>query len=103
MPTQSAQVITKECYSLFVDRHEWEAPIRSVTVRAISLDEDNQPIQLTFGTYFQALEKRVRLEDAIEDIRRRFGKNAIIPASICENQKIPDVNGLEIIMPTGVF
>lgn len=41
------------------------------------------------------IQKRERLEDTIESIRERFGKNSILPATLCRNIKMPtdrDVN-----------
>ena len=39
------------------------------------------------------------LEDAVDDLRRRFGKSAILPASIMGELKIPGRGIPEITMP----
>jgi len=67
----------------------WEKDIRSVTVRAINLTSSHTPEQLTFEADAEAVERREKLEDVVEDIRGRFGKYAIMPATLCQNIKMP--------------
>ena len=44
-------------------------------------------------------DKTERLEDAVDDLRRRFGKMSVLPASIIGELKIPDRGIPEITMP----
>ena len=48
-------------------------------------------------------DRRVRLEDAVEEIRRRFGKRAISYAVLMGDKKMPD-DGRDIVkMPSIMY
>ena len=101
--THSAAIIAKEAYRLFESSYGWEYPIRSVTVRAINLCSQDLPEQLQFFSDAATVERKEKLETAIEDIRRRFGKYSIQPACLCQNIKMPTDREVELRMPTGMF
>ena len=101
--THSAAIIAKEAYRLFERSYGWEYPIRSVTVRAINLCSQDLPEQLQFFSDAATVERKEKLETAIEDIRRRFGKYSIQPACLCQNIKMPSDREVELRMPTGMF
>lgn len=101
--THSAAIIAKEAYRLFERSYGWEYPIRSVTVRAINLCSQDLPEQLQFFSDAATVEQKEKLETAIEDIRRRFGKYSIQPACLCQNIKMPTDREVELRMPTGMF
>ena len=101
--THSAAIIAKEAYRLFERSYGWEYPIRSVTVRAINLCSQDLPEQLQFFSNAATVERKEKLETAIEDIRRRFGKYSIQPACLCQNIKMPTDREVELRMPTGMF
>ena len=101
--THSAAIIAKEAYRLFEHSYDWEYPIRSVTVRAINLCSQDLPEQLQFFSDAATVERKEKLETAIEDIRRRFGKYSIQPACLCQNIKMPTDREVELRMPTGMF
>ena len=101
--THSAAIIAKEAYQLFERSYGWEYPIRSVTVRAINLCSQDLPEQLQFFSDAATVERKEKLETAIEDIRRRFGKYSIQPACLCQNIKMPTDREVELRMPTGMF
>ena len=101
--THSAAIIAKEAYRLFERSYGWEYPIRSVTVRAINLCSQDLPEQLQFFSDAATVERKEKLENAIEDIRRRFGKYSIQPACLCQNIKMPTDREVELRMPTGMF
>ncbi len=89
MSTQSAQTVAEECFALFQEKYQWQAPVRAITVRAIYLDEDNIPVQQSFFVDGEKEKKRENLDRAVQDIRRRFGNQAIFHACLKEHQKIP--------------
>lgn len=101
--THSAAIIAKEAYRLFERSYGWEYPIRSVTVRAINLCSQDLPEQLQIFSDAATVERKEKLETAIEDIRRRFGKYSIQPACLCQNIKMPTDREVELRMPTGMF
>ena len=100
--TYSSAVIAKAAFDLFARSYVWNNDIRSVTVRAINLTSQSEAEQLTFFSNATEVQKRERLEDIIENIRDRFGKNAILPATLCRNIKMPTDRDVELHMPTGM-
>lgn len=86
IPTQSPTYLAKTAFSLFAKNYQWEHPIRSVTVRAINLFEEDCPIQYDLFTDVKSLDRQERLDAAIEQIRFRFGKDAIKMGYFSEKQ-----------------
>lgn len=100
--TQSPSYIAREAFELFQKRYEWLNPIRSVTVRAINLVDMDYTDQFNMFCDSEALEKREKLDRAVEDIRRRFGKDIICNGCLLDGLKIPLDCETKVIMPTGV-
>ena len=103
MRTHSAAIIAREAYGLFERNYNWAYPVRSVTVRAINLCSQEEPEQIGFFMNPQEVDRRERLETVIEEIRDRFGKYAIQPATLCQNIKMPTDREVELRMPPGMF
>ena len=103
MPTHSPTHLAKTAFELFVKNYDWKRPIRSVTVRAISLEGEDVPIQIDIFNDVSMIEKRERLDFAIETIRSRFGKNSIKNAVLCTDIKLSGKNSVDLIMPTGMI
>lgn len=102
MPTQSSTHLGKTAFELFDKSYNWQYDIRSLTVRAINLVEENIPIQVDLFTDTRLLEKREKLDLAIETIRFRFGKDSIKNAVLCKDIKLPKNIDNQVIMPTGM-
>ena len=100
--TYSSAMIAKAAFDLFARSYVWNNDIRSVTVRAINLTSQSEAEQLTLFSDATEVQKREKLEDTIESIRDRFGKNAILPATLCRNIKMPTDRDVELHMPTGM-
>lgn len=78
--------------------YPWSAPIR-----AINLIPDTTPQQLDLFTDFENVDKQEKAEAAIETIRRRFGKRAIVPACLMGDLKMPDDGRDEVILPDMLY
>ena len=100
--TQSPSLIAREAFDLFQARYEWKNPIRSLTVRAINLVSTDYADQLNIFCDSEKMDRRERLDQTIEDIRRRFGKSIICNACLLDNPKMPPDCETKVIMPTGV-
>lgn len=98
VPTQSPIEIARRAHSLFEARYDWRLPVRSVTVRAINLISASTPVQLSLFDDLERREKRERLEDAIEDIRSRFGNKAIFNACLLGDLKMGH-GTIDVTMP----
>ena len=99
MATQSPSVIAHKAIQIFRDNYRWIMPVRAVTVRAINLRPKNEPEQIDLFTDMRQLERLDRLDDCIEDIRRRFGKRAVFQACLLGDLKMPFDNRGKVVMP----
>lgn len=102
-PTQSYTEISKAGYTLFQKRHSWSADIRSLTISAINLVPGDTPIQLNLWTSFERHEKRLKLEETVDDIRRRFGLQSINFAALSSGLKLPTSREVEYKMPSIMY
>ncbi|MBQ8287935.1 MAG: DNA polymerase IV [Clostridia bacterium] len=82
-PTQNAGKIAEAAFGLFKKGYRWQIPIRSVTVTAIDLKEQDAPLQMDLFIDTAALERQEKLDVCVESIRERFGATAIHPAILC--------------------
>ncbi len=97
--TQNSFEIAAKASELFHKNYTWSNPLRSITVRAIRLSPKSSPVQQMLFDDGARRDKMERLEDTVDELRRRFGKNAILPASIMGELKIPGRGIPEITMP----
>lgn len=51
----------------------------------------------------QKRDRRIRLEDSVEDIRKRFGKRSLTYAAIMGNLKMPDDGRDKVKMPSLMY
>lgn len=97
--TQLPNEIAGAGFHLLMERYRWDKPIRAVTIRGIDLVSQKGAEQLSMFVDHQKRDRRILLEDAIEDIRRRFGKRAISYAILMGDLKIPDDGRQLVTMP----
>jgi len=80
-PTHSTMTLAKEAFSLFRERYVLREPLRSVTVRAIDLENHTEASQLSLFT--DKADLREEKLDAVSDrIRKKYGDDAIRSASL---------------------
>lgn len=99
LSTQSPMVIAKKAHDIFLSNYRWTTPARAVTVRAINLVPHNMPEQIDLFTDMRYVEKQNKLDDCIEEIRRRFGKRAVFQACLLGDLKMPIDNRHLVQMP----
>ena len=77
---------------------QYQAPLAFAT-------QSPQEISLKGKEYFDSerVLRRERLEDTIEDIRRRFGSHAIYSAACMGDLKMPGHRDHEVIMPSMMY
>ena len=83
--TQSPFVIAKLAYDLFLQKYVWNKNIRSVTVRGINLVSDSAPIQLDLFNDQASMDKQTKIDNCIESLRSRFGKEIIRNGVLLKN------------------
>ena len=97
--TQLPSEIAATGFKLFRERYQWQNPVRAVCVRAIDLVPQTVPDQLTLFDDPVKRDRREKLQDAIEDIRRRYGKRAVTCATLLGGLPIPDDGRDKVKMP----
>lgn len=97
--TQFPSEIASTAFKAFQEHYKWSTKVRAVTVRAIELVPKSEPDQLTLFDDTARLDRKERLEDAIEELRGRFGKKAITYGSLLGNLKMPDDGRHSVKMP----
>ena len=95
MSTYSAAAANR----VFLENYQWKTNVRAVTVRAIDLVPQSQPDQLSFFVDNNRLDRLKKVEDAVENIRGRFGKRAVTYAALLGDLKMPDDGRHEVKMP----
>ena len=100
-PIQSTRLIAREAAELFKRRYQWAYPIRSITIQAINLIDQDTPCQISLLTDMDKLDKLERLEKCVEYIRGRFGKDSIRNCVLCQDIHLPPEHA-PVVMPTGV-
>jgi len=101
--TQLPSEIANAGFNLFCQRYQWNTPVRAITIRAIDLTSQHDAEQLSMLIDNQKRDRRIRLEDSVEDIRRRFGKRALTYAAIMGNPKMPDDGRDKVKMPSLMY
>lgn len=84
MPTSLTQVLFRESFSILRQCWRNDAPIRLLTVTASALchEDEAETAQLSFLADIQPDDpRRARMEQAVDDVRKRFGKGAIGPGT----------------------
>ena len=102
-PTQDEKIVSYEAYKLLKSNYSWKNPIRSLTVSAIQLENIDTPTQL--GLFYDnvAHERRERLNQTLDRIRDSYGKEAIIPAIILDESKMPKGKICDEILPGWMY
>ena len=102
-PTQSPLEIAQAAYALFCASYNWNKPVRAITVRGINPGMENAPVQLDMFDDYAKREKRKAFDDAIDEIRRRFGYGAIRSASLLGDLKMANDKCETVTMPGIIY
>lgn len=102
LPTALSVEIAQQAWALFRQRYHWEQPIRSLGVSVSGLSALHGDQQISMFPDLQRMQ-RYRLEEAVQELRRRFGHGAISRASLLADGEINAINPREdhVIHPVG--
>ncbi|MDR1439394.1 MAG: DNA polymerase IV [Clostridiales bacterium] len=84
-PTNLAKTIYESAVALVERSWRIGSPIRLLAVTAISLTGEGDGGQMTLFESAGGTERREALERSLDELRRRYGKSVIKPASILKN------------------
>lgn len=104
-PTSLARELHRAAMELFQANYRWQRPIRSLGVRACELCAPGESVQLSLLDDEDRRDKLFRLENAMDDIRRRYGSLSIRPALLLADRRLGDLNPKDdhVIHPVGYF
>ena len=77
MTTDSYSVIAETAYKLMKEKHNFDKPLRSITVGAINLIPSSLPTQLDLFTDNSAYIKKEKIDRTMDKINNRFGRGKI--------------------------
>lgn len=80
--------IARNGFLLFKERYDWKRPIRSLTIRAIDLENSSVPRQVNIFADFSKLARLEDSEDAIFLLHQRYGPDIAYPARLMGDIKI---------------
>lgn len=97
--------IATEAYRIFKENYNWRKPIRSVGVRGADLVNDNYWEQIDLFSSVEQREKQMKLDDAVDTIRRRFGFYSVQRGIMYRDKILSSVNAKEdhTTHPIGYF
>lgn len=97
--------IATEAYRIFKENYNWRKPIRSVGVRGADLVNDNYWEQIDLFSSVEQREKQMKLDDAVDTIRRRFGFYSVQRGLMYRDKILSSVNAKEdhTTHPIGYF
>ena len=102
-PTRSPRELAFAAAELFRRRYDWRRNLRSVTVRAIRLADSPYPRQLAMCGNDAARERLEKLDDAVDELRRRYGKGILYPASLMDGAAVREVGQHLVLMPGRMY
>lgn len=100
--TQLPSEIATAGFRLFQDRYRWETKVRAVCIRAIDLAPKAETEQLSIFADTAKRDRRISLEDTVEELRHRFGKRSITYGTLLHDLKMPD-DGRDIVRMPGLM
>ena len=97
--------IAAYAYQIFKENYNWSKPIRSVGVRGADLVTDNYWEQIDLFSSVEKREKQMKMDLAVDEIRRRFGFYSIQRGLMYRDRILSAVNAKEehTVHPHGYF
>ena len=104
-PTGSSDELARTALDLFRRSYHWNAPIRSVGLRACGLVEGSAGVQLSLYPEDVRRDKWERIDAAVEGLRRRYGYRCVQRARIYADPQLGRINPREdhTVHPVGYF
>ena len=92
-PTNLASDIARVCFDIFKSEYDWSETVRLVGVRASGIC--SEPMQYNFLVNEDNIHKKQKLEETVEDLRKRFGYRAITRACVKCDVEIDTIDPTE--------
>ena len=103
LKTQIPHEIAAAGFELYRERFSRARKVRALTIRAIDLVPKSDEEQLSLFVDTARRDRREKLEQTVEALRERFGKNAVTYAILLGDLKMPD-DGRDLVkMPSAMY
>lgn len=103
-PSDLTKEIAEAAIVLFENNYDFSSDIRSMGVRVTDLVPDSTPIQLDVFGNEEIRMRQARLDNAVDDLRKRFGNLAVRRAvTIGDQMSCLDPKKEHVIHPIGYF
>ena len=104
-PTDITNEIMAAANALFIEHYNWQHPIRSLGIRAEKLVLADIPVQLDLFISEEQREKQEKMDQAVDEIRRRFGYFSIQKAFVYQDKALAslDAQSSHTVHPVGYF
>lgn len=86
-PVRTSIQLATAGFELFKENYKWETDVRAIGIRANSVISSFLPRQLNFLEDSKKIENLEKIEDAVDSLKKRYGKNVVIPLSL-KNVKV---------------
>lgn len=93
--TNITSEIAEEAFRLFQANYDWRVPVRSVSVRASDLVADGYYEQLDLFTNVEQREKKKKMDETVDVVRKRFGFYSIQRGLMYQDRRLSAVNARE--------
>ncbi len=111
IPTNISAEIARTAMELFEKNYSWEKPVRSVGVRVSDLQPDRYCYQTDLFTDERMREKQLRIDMAVDSLRRRYGYDAVLRGRMYQDRFLAGLEthaddgpcALGIVHPHGYF
>ena len=92
-PTSSALDIANAAYDLFSSLYKWNNPVRGVGVSVCNFTQGAE--QLLLGVDYEDINKKDKIDCAIDGIRKKYGNTSLQRARILQDKKLAgaDIKG----------
>ena len=90
LPTRLGSDLSREAVRLFSSNFQFDTPYRSIGLRAIDLTEDSAPMQITMALDPEKQEKKQRLEQTMQTLNDKYGKNTLSTARTLSDKSLLD-------------
>ncbi len=88
---RSAQLLVDEASALLRKHHDWQTPIRALSLQAGSLIHDDTPLQQCLWGGENRRQQEEKLEAVTDQLRQRFGADSIFRASLLLDMAVPEI------------
>lgn len=103
--TNITNEIADAAFELFQQNYNWERPIRSIGVRGCDLVTDAYGEQMSLFLDYEYRQKQMKVDEAVDDIRRRFGYYSIQRGLMYYDKTLSNLNPKEehVVHPHSYF